>query len=83
MAYWYTIIGILLFTIGVPLVNSIGQIIATAADYVTVKISERIAMSNHMIQKINSMTEHLDSDDPAAIGFEINPVMDIFDEDEE
>ena len=83
MAYWYTIIGIFLFAIGVPVINFISNLIAILGELLTAKISERIAMSNHMIQKISIMTEHLDSDDPAAIGFEINTIPDILDEDEE
>ena len=81
MSYVYTIIGIILFAIGVPIISFISTLIQTLSDYVTVRITERIAWYNHMIQKINSLDEP-DGGDPAAIGFEIHAESDVYEDEE-
>jgi len=71
MNFTQIIIGILLFTIGVPIINFISNLIGTLSDYITLALSVKMAWYNHMIQKING-EDNTDNSDPSAIGFEID-----------
>ena len=71
MEFTQIIIGILLFTIGVPIINFISNLIGTLSDYITLALSVKMAWYNHMIQKISG-EDSADSGDPSAIGFEID-----------
>ena len=81
MAYWYTILGIFLFAIGIPVVSFLSNLIATLSDLITVRLSVRIALANKMIQKISGATEQGDTD-LSVIGFEVDSIPE-FDIDEE
>lgn len=70
MAYIYTVVGILLFAVGVPLVNAISSIITSLGDWVSAVVAERIAIINISLQKYQ---DELESDgETAVIGFSVD-----------
>ena len=71
MEFTQIIIGILLFTIGVPIINFISNLIGTLSDYITLALSVKMAWYNHMILEINGK-DSSDGGDSTAIGFEID-----------